>query len=472
VSNTLYPSEPILIVDDESEIRSSLRNILALEGITNVVESGDGDDARAQIRERSFAAAVLDLMMPKVAGLELLHQILAELPGTPVIVATGTGDEDTAVRCMRAGAFDYLTKPIDLTRLVTSVRHALEKWETAREMTSLRAGVLAIQPAHPEAFAQIVTRDPSMLAIFRYAEAIAQTSLPVLVTGETGVGKELMARSIHSVSGRAGSFVPVNVAGLDDALFADTLFGHLKGAYTGADRAREGMVAKAEEGTLFLDEIGDLAPESQIKLLRLLQEREYYPLGADQPRPTSARFVVATNVDLGKVTEASRFRKDLLFRLKSHQIRLPSLRERRSDLSLLIDHFFDKASDAVGKTRPTVPRQLTALLAGYPFPGNIRELEGMIYDAVVRHDSRMLSLDSFRAIVGGHEGEGPDGQREGTPDARQNIFADFDSLPTLKNVERQLIEEALGRADDNQSIAAQHLGLTRQALNKRLNRNS
>ncbi len=466
-----YPAEPVLIVDDESEIRSSVRTALLLAGITNLAECADGDAAAASIRERSFAAVVLDLTMPGIPGLEILSLILEERPETPVIVATGTGDVDTAVHCMRAGAFDYLAKPIDRTRLVTSLRHAVEKWETAHEVNSLREGMLSMQPAHPEAFGEIITRAPAMLAIFKYAEAIAPTSLPVLVTGETGVGKELVARAIHRVSGRSGSFVPVNVAGLDDTLFADTLFGHVKGAYTGADTAREGMVAKAEGGTLFLDEIGDLAPESQIKLLRLLQEREYYPLGTDRPRPTNARFVFATNLDVAKATHDGKFRRDLLYRLRSHHIGIPPMRERSADLELLVDHFFDKASKVVGKSRPSVPRELLPLLKAYSFPGNIRELEGMIYDAVVRHDSRILSLESFRAAIGERTGSSAETLEGACAEEGENPFFSCQSLPTLKEANRLLIEESLRRAEGNQATAARLLGLTRTALNRRLNRN-
>ena len=426
----LYPAEPVLIVDDEAEIRVAVRAALLQEGITNLAECADGDQAFAGVRQRSLAAVVLDLMMPGLSGVELLQAILEERPETPVIVATGTGDLETAVRCMRAGAFDYLAKPIDRTRLVTSLRHAIEKWETEREVKSLSESMLATEPSHPEFFQQIITKDPAMLLLFRYAEAIAPTSLPVLITGETGVGKELIARAIHSLSQRRGSFVPVNVAGLDDTLFADTLFGHLKGAYTGAESAREGMVAKGEEGTLFLDEIGDLAPESQIKLLRLLQEREYYPLGTDRPRATSARFIFATNIDIAKET---RFRKDLLYRLRSHHIRIPPLRERTGDLPALVDHFLDKASQAVGKKRPTVPRELLPLLQGYSFPGNIRELEGLIFDAVVRHQSRMLSRSQLsqrnrRAGIGNSRPEG----QELFPGGRELVR----NLPGAANLER------------------------------------
>jgi len=460
----------VLIVDDEEEIRASVRAALMLDGITNFVECGNGDEARDRARAQPFSAVVLDLNLPGLSGVELLTHILEERPETPVIVATGTGDLDTAIRCMRAGAFDYLAKPIDRTRLVTSTRHAIEKWETEREVRSLRDGLLASQPAHPEAFRQIITADPGMSVIFRYAEAIARTSLPVLITGETGVGKELVARAIHSLSQRAGSFVPVNVAGLDDTLFADTLFGHVKGAYTGAESAREGMVAKAEEGTLFLDEIGDLAPESQIKLLRLLQEREYYPLGTDRPRPTTARFVFATNLDIARETGEGKFRKDLLYRLRSHHIRIPPLRERLGDLPVLVDHFLDKASKAVGKSRPTAPRELLPLLRSYSFPGNIRELEGLIFDAVVRHQSRVLSLASFRNAMGERAaGTAEKGAGSCTSDD-DTLFAGCQTLPTLKEAANLLIEESLRRSKGNQDAAARLIGLTRTALNRRINR--
>jgi len=466
-----YPSEPVLVVDDEQEIRAALKASLLLAGISNVIECADGNSARARLGEGPLAAVILDLSMPGMSGLELLPLILEERPETPVIVATGTGDLDTAVKCMRAGAFDYLQKPVDRTRLVTSVKHALEKWEREREVDSLRDGLLAQAPAHPRAFQHIVTRDPGMLAVFKYAEAIAPTSLPVLITGETGVGKELIARAIHALSGRKGEFVPVNVAGLDPTLFADTLFGHAKGAYTGADAAREGVVAKAEEGTLFLDEIGDLAPESQIKLLRLLQEKEYYPLGTDRSRPTNARFVFATNLDVTRGTADGRFRKDLLYRLRSHHIRIPALRERNADLPALVDHFMEAASKAVGKGRPTAPPELIPLLRSYSFPGNIRELEGMIYDALVRHKSRVLSLQSFREAIGERSDAAVSERGGACSDKGENPFSVCAELPTLRDADGLLIEEAMRRAEGNQASAARMLGLTRTALNRRLNRN-
>ncbi len=466
-----FPAEPILVIDDEEATLATVTTALELSGITNVQTAADGSKARDLIRLFDFSAITLDLNMPAVSGLDLLPLILETRPDTPVIVVTGSSELDTAVRCLRLGAFDYLVKPVDRTRLVTSVRHAVERWESSREISSLRDHLLTGELSHPEAFASIVTRDPAMLAIFRYVEAIAPTPLPVLITGETGVGKELTARSLHALSGRTGAFVPVNVAGLDDTLFADTLFGHLKGAFTGAESAREGMVAKAEGGTLFLDEIGDLAPESQIKLLRLLQEKEYHPLGADRPRTSTARFIFATNHDLSGTTETGQFRKDLLYRLRSHRIHIPPLRERSSDIPILVERILEKATTAVGREKPQVPKNLFQVLRRYAFPGNIRELEGMLYDAVVRSEPGHLSLSSIIEATGLDSAQQSGDSAEIGADV-DTLFKTIATLPSLKFAAAMLIEEALKRSGNNQSAAAKLLGVTRAALNKRLHRPS
>ncbi len=238
-----------------------------------------------------------------------------------------------------------------------------------------------------------------MRSTFKYIESIAVTSQPVLITGKTGVGKELIARTIHRLSGRKGTLAAVNVTGLDDTTFSDTLFDHKRGAFTGADRVRAGLIEKAANGTLFLDETGDLHPTSQVKLLRLLQEREYYPLGADVPRPSNARIVVATNRDLLALQASGTFRADLYYRLLLHRINVPPLRERRDDIPLLVEFFLQRAADELGKTKPTPPPELFILLALYDFPGNIRELQTMIFDAVSRHESWKLSLTGFKEII-------------------------------------------------------------------------
>ena len=292
------------------------------------------------------------------------------------------------------------------------------------------------------------------------------TSEPVLITGETGVGKELIAKAIHERSGLKGRLVPVNTAGLDDTMFSDTLFGHRKGAYTGADKTRPGLIVRAEGGTLFLDEVGDLTPSSQVKLLRLLQEGEYMPLGQDEIKHTNVRIITVTNQDLWHLQKSGRFRKDLNFRLRTHHINVPPLRDRPGDLPLLVDFFLDKAASALNKKKPTVPKELVPLLQTYSFPGNIRELQAMLFDAVSRHTNRVLSLSSFkRHIFERHRDMGPTEHMAQQEPAYLRFPKD---LPTIKEATRLLVAEAMKRGGGNQSLAAKMLGITQQALSKRL----
>jgi DNA-binding NtrC family response regulator len=461
-----YPGYPLLVVDDEPDFLEVVSDTLAQEGITNIVTTTESKEALALLRTKVFSTITLDLFLPEITGFELLSAALEECPSTPVIVVSGFDNVDIAVRCMRDGAFDYLLKPVDRTRLVTSIRHAIERWEIGQEISSLKKHVLKATLGKPAAFSAIITRDPGMVALFRYAEAIATTSLPILLTGETGVGKELMARAIHAASERSGPFVPVNVAGLDDTLFADTLFGHIKGAFTSAESRREGMIAKAEGGTLFLDEIGDLEPESQIKLLRLLQEGEYHPLGADKPRATHARFMFATNQDLAQLIKSGRFRSDLHYRLSSHHIHIPALRERKGDLILLVEHLLEKAAATLGKQKLRAPTELYALLRGYSLPGNLRELEGIIFDAAVRSKNEVLSLGSIRQIVGRSSHANSDGMVLFNPE--ENLFTAVPVLPRHKSAAEMLIQEAMRRSEGNQAAAARLIGVSRTTLIKRL----
>ncbi|MCK4751311.1 MAG: sigma-54-dependent Fis family transcriptional regulator, partial [Bacteroidales bacterium] len=258
MANPLYPSLPILLVDDDEEILTSINLALSMSGIRNVVRCQDSQDLEPLLSEKKFSVIALDLYMPHISGLDLLPIILERYPETPVIVVTGANDLEIAVKCIKSGAFDYLVKPVDKIRLVTSVRHAIEKWEVRDEYIVLKDHFLSDRIENPDAFSSIISQSSSIHSIFKYVEAIAKTSLPILITGETGVGKELLAEAIHIVSKRPGGFVPVNVAGLDDTLFSDTLFGHKKGAFTSAVSDRDGMIRKASAGTLFLGEIGDL----------------------------------------------------------------------------------------------------------------------------------------------------------------------------------------------------------------------
>jgi two-component system, NtrC family, nitrogen regulation response regulator GlnG len=460
---------PVVLVDDEAPLLHSASVALRSSGFPEVRTVEDSREVLPLLAKESVGVLVLDLSMPHISGKTLLDRVAADHPDVPVILMTATNDLDTAVHCMQAGAIDYLVKPVEKSRLVSAVRRALEIRALRMEVLALKDRFLADRLSHPEAFAEIVTRSPAMQPIFRYLEAVGPSPQPVLVTGETGTGKELIARALHRLSRRPGDLVSVNVAGLDDTMFSDTLFGHAKGAYTGAERAREGLVAAAGDGTLFLDEIGDLTLASQVKLLRLLQDGTFYPLGADRPRQSRARVVVATNCDVAKNVAAGTFRKDLFYRLRTHHLTLPPLRQRQGDLSLLVNHFADHAARALAKPVPSIPAALFQLLRTYAFPGNIRELEGMVFDAVARHQGSVLSLQSFRDAIGA---DVPLENAETSDEGVGSVFAtSFPSqLPTLDEAEEALIAEALRRADGNQGVAAGLLGISRQALNKRLSR--
>ena len=263
-------SFPVVLVDDESTVLLSSGMILRSAGREEVLSVEDSRDLLPLLAEREAAVVVLDLFMPYISGTQLLPQIIREHPELPVIVMTATQEVETAVACMKEGAFDYLVKPAEESRFVSSVKRALEMRALRRQMDALKRSLMTDQLKHGEAFSSIVTVSRRMRSLFQYLEAIAGSGEPVLIMGETGSGKELLAEAVHRLSGRSGEFVPVNVAGLDDTLLSDTLFGHRKGAFSGADTARDGMVARAAGGTLFLDEIGDLSLVSQVKLLRLL----------------------------------------------------------------------------------------------------------------------------------------------------------------------------------------------------------
>ncbi len=469
IQENSYPYLPVLLVDDESEFLLSAEFALSSYGLNNVITENDSRKVREILKQQEFSAIVLDLYMPYVTGLDLLPEITAQYPNTPVIILTAVNEIETAVDCMKNGAFDYQVKPIDDERLITSVKRAVTFREMQTENQHLRESILDSRLKNPDAFANIVTADPAMLAIFKYVEAVSDTSLPVLITGETGVGKELFAHAVHELSGRKGSFVTVNVSGIDDTMFSDSLFGHVKGAFTGADSIRNGLVEQAANGTLFLDEIGDLAPESQVKLLRLLQEGTYFPLGSDMPKLSNARVVVATHRNLDSMMQQRTFRQDLFYRLRAHHIEIPPLRKRAKDLDMLIDHFLDIASEKLGRKRPTAPQELYTLMKTYSFPGNVRELEGLIFDAVSRHQSGILSMTSIMEKLPDTNNEKNETVNIHSEDNPLNITFP-ESLPTLKSMEQLLIDEALRRADGNQTIAARLLGLSRRALNNRLNR--
>ncbi|MBI4843294.1 MAG: sigma-54-dependent Fis family transcriptional regulator [Nitrospirae bacterium] len=457
----------VLLVDDEPNILLSQSIILRSAGI-EAVKANDSREVMPLLGKGNISVVVLDLTMPHIPGEKLLAGIKYDFPHIPVIIMTANNVLEKAVECMRLGAMDYLVKPVEKSRFLSSVQRAIELSALRDEVSSLSRRLMAGDLQNEEAFSSIITRSRKIRSIFNYIEVIARSPRPVCITGETGVGKELFANAVHNASGLKGNFVAVNAAGLDDTVFSDTLFGHVKGAFTGADKERNGLIEKASGGTLLLDEIGDLNESSQIKLLRLLEDGSYYPLGSDLSGKSTARIIVTTNRDLSKEAGEGKFRKDLYYRLSAHYISIPPLRERLEDIPLLLNHFLAEASASLYKSVPDVMPELVSLLSDYSYPGNVRELQSMIFDAVSQHKAGPLPLESFRSHIKNNVMRG-----RGKPHLSEGSLFSMDisgRFPTLKDADDFLISEALKRSGGNQKMAAGLLGITRQALNKRLTR--
>ena len=460
----------VVLVDDEEDVLFSSSIMLETRGISPVVTLHDGRELLQYLEANGAGVVVLDLFMPHISGLDLLPEIVQSYPEIPVVVMTASQEVETAVLCMKEGAFDYLVKPVEENRYLSCVRRALELRSLREQVGALKDSLLGQPLQHGDVFSRIITRSPKMQSIFRYVEAVAASREPILITGETGVGKGLIARAVHRISGRKGELVSVNVAGLDDAMFSDTLFGHRKGAFTGAERERDGMVARASGGSLFLDEIGDLHISSQVKLLRLLQERTYTPLGSDVSKQSDADVIAASNQDLRKLTAEGSFRRDLYFRLSAHRVEVPPLRERAEDIPLLVGHFIEQAAASMRKAVPEATPELLTLLSVYHFPGNVRELRAMIFDAVALHRSGLfLSMESCKEAIDKNRRFGEPGADNPGPATGTSLHT-TGRFPTLKEAESFLIDEALRQAGGNQGIAAMLLGISRPALNRRLMR--
>jgi DNA-binding NtrC family response regulator len=468
MTDYLHPSFTVLLIDDEPAWLHGMAIALERAGINHLRQCPDSRETLPLLAREDVGLVLLDLVMPHLSGEDLLIRIVQDHPETAVIVISGLDQVDTAVRCMQAGAVDYFVKTAEEDRLVAGAQRAIRMLELMRENRRLRTGILREKLEHPETFEGIITANAAMRSIFHYVEAVAHSSQPVLISGESGTGKELVALAVHRASRPEGPWIPVNVAGLDDNVFADTLFGHVRGAFTGADQPRRGMVELAIGGTLFLDEIGDLSQASQMKLLRLLQDGEYCPLGSEKCRRSNARIVVATNQDLAAKVAAGLFRKDLYFRLKAHCLDLPPLRRRPEDIPLLLEHFLAEAASELGKEVPIPPPQLPDLLASYPFPGNVRELRSMVFDALSLHPGGRFSLEPFRRAMGLTD-VGPEGaEKDAVAKHVGPVLTYSERLPTFKEALRLLTAEAIRRSHGNRTLAARLLGISRPALSKRL----
>lgn len=453
MEKALYPDLSILIVDDEKIMLESFKRVLNYAGITNIILCDDSRKVMDLLKANHMELILLDLIMPFITGEELLSKIAEEYPEIPIVIITGVREVETAVKCMRSSAFDYLIKPVDEDSLISAVERAIRFREMQTEIVLLKKSIFKDELSNPEFFENIITQNKKMKAIFQYVEAIAVSSQPVLISGETGTGKEMIAETVHKCSKREGKYIKVSIAGLDDTMFSDTLFGHTKGAFTGADGNREGLVKKAKNGTLFLDEIGDLNENSQLKLLRLLQEKEYLPLGSDEPQHTNTRVLAATNKDLEECTRQGKFRKDLFYRLKTHHIHIPPLREKMDDLSLLVDYFLSLATNELKIDGHNLKQKLIRKYSKYSFPGNIRELKAMVYD-----DVAMYKADNHQHLI-------PEGTKQNEYELNiMDFLENLDELPSLKQATIRLIKEALKRTNGNKTLAAKLLGITRQTI--------
>lgn len=457
-----YPNNPIILIDDEQSVLGAEQTTLKKSGINNILCFTDSREVIPFLEKNDVEVILLDLSMPHITGKELLESIKTDYPEIPVIIITASCDVASAVDCMKLGAANYLVKPVESNYLIKEIKSILEIRKLKREYKDLKLRFFKNQVNFPESFSKIISQNRDIHAMNNYIESIAPDSDTILITGETGTGKELVAEAIFKSSGRTGEFVTINVAGLDDTMFSDTLFGHKSGAYSGARESRKGLIQQAAGGTVFLDEIGDLSLKSQIKLLRLLEAKEYFSLGSDIKKYTDASFILATNRDLKELIQDGLFRKDLYYRLSMHEIELPPLRKRKDDIPLLVDHFLVKASKRYNKEKISYPPQLLTLLGSYSFPGNIRELRSLIFNAVSRHDKGVLSLKSFK--------ESLNVTTEYDHVSAPMKFSFPDKLPSIKEMQELLINEALLRSEGNQTIAAEMIGLTKQALSKRLSR--
>ncbi len=462
-TNNNIPDQSIYIVDDEENLLDSLFITLRTEGFSHIKAFSNGQEILDMLPNLDCRVLLLDLFMPQIHGEKVLEQVCIQCPEVQVIVITGINETETAVSCMKKGAFDYLVKPVDPQRLLTTVRRALRHSSLVNQNLLLKSKLLTGDLDNPDHFAEIITADARMKSLFSYMEVIAPTADPVLITGETGTGKDLAARSIHKASKRGGPFISLNSAGLDDNVFADTLFGHVKGAFTDARETRNGLVEQAEQGTLFLDEIGDLSHSSQVKLLSLIQDKTYYPLGSDKPKKSKARIVAATNRDLGKSIQEGQFRRDLFYRINAYHIHLPPLRQRLDDIALLAEYFHQCACSDLNINREKMSSSLIELLRTYDYPGNVRELRSLIYKGLAKGGFKILEKELCRL-------QGIELPNKSAKES-SNHFKNWefsDPLPTLEQASEMLVSLALNKSNGNQSKAAKILGISRQALNQRL----
>jgi DNA-binding NtrC family response regulator len=435
----------VWVIDDDDSSRELLARILAGRG-GRVVQLSDGGDALARLAAGDLPDLVVsDIRMAEVGGLQVADAFRARAPDVPVILVTAFGDVDGAVEAIRRGAFDYISKPYDVDAIGLVAARALERRGLALENQDLRRRL-----RDKYALANAVGRSESMLQVFKTAARVAATDATVLIEGESGTGKELVARAIHAASPRAaGPFVPVDCGAIAEGVLESELFGHARGAFTGASASRRGLFEEASGGTIFLDEIGDVGPNVQARLLRVLQEGTVRPVGTNEARAVDARVVAATHRDVEALVRAGRFREDLFYRLTVVSLRIPPLRERREDIPLLAEHFVAKHGGG-GATLSPAAREL---LVAHDWPGNVRELENVV--------ARALALNQNGAIL---PQDLPERLRSMRAPAPLGAAVAAGERPTLAELERRYAAQVLAEVGGNKTRAAEVLGIDRKTL--------
>ena len=450
----------ILIVDDEQHMRKILATNLRQDGHV-VFEAGGVADAKARLASTELDVVITDQKMPDGSGLDLLRLAQADDPTASVIFLTAVGSIELAVESMRGGAFDFLTKPFLPDVLCATARRAAERTHLLRENSRLRDTVTRLQGS-----AEIIGCSPGIQKVREQISRVAGTDATVLIMGETGTGKELVARAIHKSSSRATKpFVAINCAGLAESLLESELFGHERGAFTGADRSREGLFEAAHQGTLFLDEVGELSAAAQAKLLRVLMDGEVMRVGSTRPRKVDVRVLAATHRDLDICVNENRFREDLFYRLAVFPIAIPPLRERREDIPQLALLFLQSAASDRKFPRRTLTAGAISILRNYSFPGNVRELQNIIERASILANTDEIREETFANLAGLKSAAGScsneDGWLSSLPDS-------VDLREILNSMEKKMIERALSAANGSQAEAARRLGLSRSDLSYKL----
>jgi two-component system response regulator HydG len=461
------PPARVVVVDDEPTLRRTIARMLSARGI-DVAQCEDGNAALAYVRTNDPDVLLVDLMMPGVTGLEVLREVKALRPDVEVVLMTAYSRIEDAVAAVRSGAYDFLTKPFQsLDAVALTVLKAAERRRLIARTRRLEEELE--RSTHSES--TIIGNSAAVREIFRLIEGVASASSTVLIRGESGTGKELVARAIHRRSGRASKpFVAVNCSAIPDTLIESELFGHVKGAFTGASTSRAGLLELADKGTIFLDEVGDLSQAAQVKLLRALQEGEIKRVGSNETRVVDVRVVAATNVDLGGKILEGRFREDLYYRLNVIAIALPPLRERTDDIPLLAQHFLRHFAQQTGKKVTRMSSEALSALTAFPWPGNVRQLENAIERAVVLATGEELGLADLPEEVGGRriQTSGIVPAPPQLPDALEALARAMADVPyaeakrrVLRDFDRAFCGQLLSRARGNVSEAARLAGLDR-----------